>query len=187
MSASGMHWRRTTNVVAHILVVVLFGNVAAATAQPAAVTFDPDDAAFTCEDTLTIAVHIDAAVTDLRGYSLVLAFASDVIAPLNVEPGELLVDAGCPYFFTWLNPAAEDSLAVDAATLGCSVCGPGEIMRIEFAGVADGNTILSCGSGRLRDGDNEAIVHVCGEAAILFTCPIAQQRYGWGTVKAWYR
>lgn len=163
---------------------------ATAGAQPAALTFNPDDVTFPCGSTVTIDVVIDDQVTDLRGFSLVLAFDPAVLVPVAVTAGDLLTGAPCPHFFDWLTPSAPDSIAVDAAVLGCSVSGPGVLMRIEFAGVEDiddGTSPLVCGNGRLRDGVNAPIVFDCGSATIRYTCPVAADQQRWATVKKRYR
>ena len=67
-----------------------------------------------------------------------MTYDSGVIAPQSVSAGGLLSGAACDHFFTWLDPVEPDSIAVDAASLGCSVSGPGSWSRIVFAGVADG-------------------------------------------------
>jgi hypothetical protein len=169
-----------------VLVLAVVLNATAANAQPAAVTFDPPAVSLICGETVTIEVHVDASVTDLRGFSLVLAFDGSVINPVAVQAGSLLVDAACPYFLDWLNPAESDSVSVDGATLGCSVSGPGAILTIEFEGIEDGSTTLGCQEGRLRTGDNAPIEFDCGEAEIDVSCPVPSRQESWGTVKTWY-
>jgi hypothetical protein len=164
--------------------------LAVAWAMPASaadVTFDPDPA-FVC-DTLTVDVHIDASVTDLRGFTFVFDFDPTVVTPIAVVAGPLETAAACPNFFTWINAATiGDSIWVDAATLGCSVAGPGSIVRITFATVTHAaSSALACRSGSMRDALNQPIPYVC-HPGVVETCPgIGVDSAYWQTVKRLYR
>jgi hypothetical protein len=151
------------------------------------ITFQPSDG-FVC-DTLAVDVQVDASVSDLRGFSLVLEFDPTVVMPIAAVAGPLVTGAGCGYFFQWVNVAAVgDSIWIDGATLGCSVAGPGGIARITFVLADHGRTSpLGCLSGILRDGSNQTIPYVC-HPATLETCPaIGVESWPWTQVKRRYR
>ena len=138
-----------------LVLCIMIGLLAAgpAVAQTAAgLDFSPPTGSFTCDQTYTVDVTIDAFATDLRGFSLVMTYDSGMIAPQSVSAGDLLSGAACEHFFTWLDPVEPDSIAVDAASLGCPVSGPGSLVRIVFTGVADGTSPLSFHDVRLRTG-----------------------------------
>jgi hypothetical protein len=150
------------------------------------VQFDPP-AGFVC-DTLDVDVTIDGSVTDLRGSTFVFEFDPAVVVPIAVGPGALVTGAGCGNFFTWLNAAAiGDSIAVDGATLGCSVAGPGSIVRVRFARVAYAQTSpLECRRGAMRNSLNQPIPFTC-HPGTLETCPaVAVTSRRWGFVKRLY-
>lgn len=169
------------------LLACLFVAAAAVPVSGADVTFDPNPA-FVC-DTLTVDVNIDASVTDLRGFTFVFEFDPTVVAPIAVVAGPLETGAPCPSFFTWVNSAAiGDSIYVDGATLGCSVAGPGSIVRMTFVTVTHAaSSALTCRSGSMRDALNQPIPYVC-HPGIVETCPgIGVERQQWQTVKYLYR
>lgn len=159
----------------------------AAPAAPAVLGFEPSAGSFLCDETWAVDVVIDAAATDLHGFSLVMTYDADVVAPVSVTAGDLLDGAACPYFLDWLDPAEPDSIAVDAATLGCSVDGPGALVHIVFTGVTNGTSPLACQDVRLRDGENAPIPFTCEPATVTYDCPIATETPLWGAVKACYR
>ena len=159
-----------------------------ATAQtPVTVSFDPPSGTIPCDETLLVSVVVDAAATDLRGFSLELTYDDSVVEPVAVTAGSLLAGAACDHFLTWLNPGTPGMIAVDGAALGCSVVGPGAIVTIEFAGLVDGTSPLECLSGILRDGDNAPIDYTCVPGTIAYSCPVATTPMSWGALKAWYR
>jgi hypothetical protein len=158
-----------------------------ASARAAEVGFLPN-AGFVC-DTLAVDVVIDAGLTDLRGFSLVFEFDPAVVAPIAVTAGGLETGAPCGAFFTWVNSAAVgDSVSVDGATLGCSVAGPGSIVRMTFVTVTHGGTSpLECRSGELRDSLNQPIPYVC-HPGTLETCPaVGVETRRWDAMKRLYR
>lgn len=143
---------------------------------------------FVC-DTLIVHATIDAGVTDLRGFSLVLTFNPAVVKPVAVTAGALVSGAPCGYFLQWLNAASiGDSIFVDAANLGCSAAGPGNILDIKFVLVAHGGTSpVQCRSGALRDALNQPIPYTC-HPGVLETCSaIAVEQRPWTRMKRLYR
>ncbi len=171
---------------------VLLGPAPPALAQPAELVFVPDSWEFGCADSLVVDINIDATVTDLRGFSLVLEFDDDIIRPIRVLPGALVSGAACPFFLQWLPyTAGDDSLAVDVATLGCSVSGPGSILQVVFMGESDGYTYISCRDAntrsRLRTGLNEAIPFTLPPIVVYQWCPVATRTIDWGGLRRMYR
>ncbi len=135
--------------------------------------FDPLHGVITAhDDTLTVKVTIDETVTDLRGFSLGFEIDPTIVNVFAAHPGSLMVNAGCPIFFYFVKETASDeSIEVDAATLGCSMVGPGDILLLKFS--ASGNEGLSpldcLPGGRLRDSFNNPIPFTCpDDADILF-------------------
>jgi hypothetical protein len=148
-------------------------------------------------DTLCVSVTIDAAATDVRGFSLVFEYDPSTVQLASAQAGSLLTGAPCPHFFTVL-AAAGDSVWIDAAALGCSVAGPGEIVELCFVGIhcsADPRP-LRCrvdpdtlgGPGRvIRNGANESIPYSVVDGAIIVDCPISVEVGSWGRTKGRYR
>ncbi len=165
--------------------IVLFGP---ATGARAAVGFQftPPSAVF-C-DSLLVDVTVDATVTDLRGFTFVFEFDPAKIVPTSVRRGALLDGAPCSSFLQWINAGAiGDSIYVDGALLGCSVAGPGSILRLRFEGVAQGASPLGCRRSTLRDALNQSIPHTCPDATCTYHCPIAIDEKAWTHLKRVYR
>jgi len=155
----------------------------------AVVTFSPLNGVINGPaDTLTVDVTVDAGAVDLRGFTFVFEFDPAVVAPVSVDAGPLVTGAACPHFVNWLNEGAVgDSISVDAATLGCSVSGPGAILRMKFVGVEQGLSPIACRSGEMRDSANQPIAHTCLDGTILYVGPTAARPSSWGKVKCVYR
>jgi len=163
------------------------------------VSFDPLIAITdtTGVDTLCVSVTIDAAATDVRGYSLVFEFDDGSVAFAGAFAGSLLTNAACPHFFQIL-AADADSVWIDAAGLGCSFAGPGEIAELCFTGIdcAVEGMPLTCrvdpdtlgAPGRvIRNGLNESIPYGVVDGTIVVDCAIAVESRSWGRTKAHYR
>lgn len=163
--------------------------LAAATGAAAqtVVSLVPPSGSFQCHETWTIDVMVDADATDLRGCSLVVEFDDDVIRPLSVTAGALVAGAACPNFTYWFGPAAADSVAVDVATLGCSVSGPGSVARITFEGYAGGTSPITLRRGDLRSGLNASIPFTTVGAEVHYDCAVETRAWTWGAVKSLYR
>ena len=161
---------------------------AGSAAADATISFDPLNGVFTGADTLTVQVTVDVGAADLQGYTMVLEFDPSIVAPISVEGGSLLTGAACPNFFTWLNSGAVgDSLEIDAAALGCSIDGPGNVVELKFVGVSVGVSPLTCRSLDLRDSLNDTIPSSCVDGTVEYRIPIAVTEQTWGRVKAGYR
>jgi hypothetical protein len=166
-----------------------FGLVSSANAN-VGVGFDPLHGGFTLGGTIVVSVTVDEEAVDLRGFSFVFEFDPSIVTPLAVSPGALLTGASCEHYFQWLNAdAVGDSIAVDAAMLGCSVAGPGAIIDFEFGGVDEhyGTSPLRCRRGTMRDSNNDEIPFTCQEGTIDFTAPIPVESSTWSQIKSLYR
>jgi len=137
-------------------------------------------------DTLCVFVDIDAGVTDLRGASLVLQFDPAIVTPISVEAWDLTAGS-CPTVVFWLNQTTfTNTIQVDLAGQGCSVAGPGSILRICFTGGTpnmEGTSPFFCVSSLLRDSLNQPIPHVCGSALLSNLCPVPTQESTWSGLK----
>jgi hypothetical protein len=163
------------------------------------VAFDPadgfitmaieDDECVPSDDTLSVAITVDDAALDLKGFSLVFELDPLVVAAVSVAPGSLLVDGGCAdHFFAHLNAGAPgDSVAVDAAWLGCATAGPGDLAEIRFVGLQHGVSPLTWRSITLRDSQNADVAAVGDDGQIRVTCPTSVGRTTWGRMRAVYR
>jgi len=150
---------------------------------------DPPSCSFSGSDTLYAYAVIDPAVTDLKGYTFTLKFDPAVIYPVSVEPGPLIDGAACSPSFFWVNQfAIGDSVKADMALLGCSVDGPGEILKIGFVGVSDGVSPLTCYDTTMRHSDNTPIVHSCTPGSITYyrVPPVPAVPRSWGHIKSMY-
>ena len=156
--------------------------------RPGTVRFVPPDASFGCRQTLEVEIHIDEYTLDLRGSSLEIDFDENVVEPIAIVAGSLVTGAACPFYLNWLNPGpGATTIQVDVANLGCSVDGPGAILKITFQGVNQGLSPLECISLILRDGDNHDIEADCVPASIEYRCPVGVEESAWGMLKARFR
>ena len=104
--------------------------------------------------------------------TLDLGFDPAVISPLAVLAGDLVNSAACGSFLQWLNQnPGENHLAIDLAMLGCSISGSGELVKIQFTGVANGLSPLTVNSVELRDGQNQIIVSMPVNSQVQYRCP----------------
>ena len=141
-------------------------------------------------DTATVDVTVDGAATDLRGFSLVFEFDPNIVQPISVARGGLMTGAPCGSFLSWLNIAAVgDSIAVDGATLGCSMNGPGSILRFRFVpGPFAGTSPLRCRHGLLRDSLNQPMAFTSVAGSLIHPCvPIEVAPRTWSQVKEHFR
>ena len=142
---------------------------------------------FACPNTMVVDLTIDAAVVDLRGFSLTLSYDPAVLNPISVTAGSLVALAACGNSLYWIDPGTNDgSLEVDLALLGCSVDGPGSVLTIEFQGVGEGTTTLQCSTSIFRDSANAEIPVSCLPVDITYSCPVPTALSTWGTLKATY-
>lgn len=149
-------WQKVwTAAFCGLLAMAVNGGVAPASATT--LTFDPVDGAFAEGEQYTVQVVVDD-VADLLGASLVVEFDPAVVMPLAVTAGGMLDDAGCGYFFDWINPDGfTNTVAVDLAFLGCTHTGGGALAQITFVGTGFGTSPLTLQDVDLRDGQNAPI------------------------------
>jgi len=194
--AAGRHARPDTNhsggrAGLRLAMLVCIGALIATVspAQTTLLSFSPATGEFTCDETLHVDVMLtDSGDQDLSGFSLVFEFDDEILVPLAVTAGDQLDGAACPNFFTWLNAeAVGDSIKVDAALLGCTTPPDGPIIRIEFGGVALGQSRVTCRNGVMRNGLNEPVVFMSDEGVFEFDCSTPTTRERWGRVKTYYR
>lgn len=177
-------FRRSRLLIAGLFLLI---HPAAATAATN-ISFVPASSELACNNARAIDVHIDGLAEDLRGLSLVIGFDDGIIEPLTVERGQLLTDAGCGSFLNWNNELTfTDTVFVDAAGLGCSVDGPGPVVRIWFAGVSDGLATIEVQSAILRDSLNQPIAWTSTPAQIIVSCPVPVASRSWTALKGHYR
>lgn len=171
------------------LLLVLLAMSASASAQTSSImSFVPEVTELSCDVARPIDIWIDEEVTDLRGASLLMRFDPTVVRPVAVEEGQLFLDDPCPSFLRWNNATAiGDSVFVDVAGLGCSVQGPGPIVRIWVTGVADGSTLLYGVEAILRDGDNAPVDVLWTPAHIIVACPVRSDESTWSVLKSSFR
>ena len=168
-------------------VVLLFG-IGTTHRAEAGLGFDPLHGVIFDDDTLLVEVTIDETITDLRGFTFVFEFDPNTVTVTSVEAGSLLINADCPHFFDWLNDdAVGDSISVDGAGLGCSIDGPGDIVRMRFAGAGIGVSPLRCRTGEMRDSLNQDIPYTCPDGSITFWIVVPVQETSWVAIKDHYR
>ena len=161
--------RRSVAVIL-VLAVALVSGLAQAQTN---ITFVPQVSNLDCEGARAIDVWVDAGAVDLRGLSLVLEFDPSLVVPVSVEEGQLLVDAPCASFVRWNNALdIGDSVFVDVAGLGCSVTGPGPVVRLYMAGLDDGTTPLVVRRVILRDSANQPITTTSTPGELTVRCPV---------------
>jgi hypothetical protein len=155
--------------------------------------FDPPDGIIEGSGSLAVHVTVDAAATDLRGFSLVVAFDRTVVEVDSVYAEGRLVDAPCPYFLHWFEDASADSVAIDGAMLGCSTSGPGRIVTIVFRALplSEGELFavspLGWRAAILRDSENATIPTIPFSGYILVVHPVSVEPATWGRTKAAFR
>ena len=153
-----------------LLAGYLFGWTSPASAQ---VPLGPHPAVdrFYCEEILEVSFDV-GAVNDLRGMTLDLGFDPAVISPLSVLAGDFVNSGACGSFVQWLNQnPGENHLSIDLAMLGCSLSGSGELLKIQFVGVANGTSPLTVNSVELRDGLNHVISALPVNSEVEYRCP----------------
>lgn len=159
----------------------------AALAQPT-VSFDPDPVVVlhsVCSgDSFYVSVDIDETPTPVQGFQISFQFAPSVVSPDSVLPGVLL-SGSQPFFFDWVNEdAVGDSVRVEAALLGHTVSGPGELVRLNFVKLTPGISLLEWELTDFRDGDNGQVAVLTDDGFIqIDACPIPVEAASWGRIK----
>jgi hypothetical protein len=181
------HPRPSLKSLALLSVVLCSLIVSAAKAQVLSGVTNPAGGEFVCPNTILVDLGTDAAVVDLRGFSLTLSYDPAVLDPISVTAGSLVASASCGNTLYWIDPGNNDgSLEVDLALLGCSVNGPGSVLTIEFQGVGDGTTTLQCPDRIFRDSVNAEIPMNFLPVDISYSCPVPTARHSWGMLKSTY-
>lgn len=181
------HPRPSLKSLALLSVVLCLLIVNAANAQELSGVTNPVGGGFICPNTILVDLNVDAAVVDLRGFSLTLSYDPAVLDPISVSAGSLVASASCANTLYWIDAATNDgSLEVDLALLGCSVNGPGSVLSIEFEGVGDGTTTLQCSNSIFRDSANAEIPVSCLPVDISYSCPVPAAGHSWGMLKTSY-
>jgi hypothetical protein len=174
------------------LLSVAFGAAPAAALADVHLAFDPAIGIIEGTGTLDVDVVVDAAATDLRGFSFVVGFDDTVVEVDSVFAGDLLAGAPCAHFLYWFEDASADSVAVDGAALGCSMTGPGSVVTIRFRALPRPGgdypvfTALTWRSAVLRDSNNDSIPTILHPGYIIVNGPIAVAPATWGRLKAPY-
>jgi hypothetical protein len=140
--------------------------------------FDPAAGITEAPVPIAVDVVVDAGATDLRGFSIVIRFDETVAEIDTIFAGPQLTGAACPHFFYVFHAAGDDSLRIDAATLGCSSDGPGVLATIVFRGLEHDLedypliTPLTWGEVILRDSANAALPAICNPGQLTFIGPV---------------
>lgn len=164
------------------------GLTAVALAEPT-VGFDPAQITVLhrecSQDTFTVAVVVDATPTPVQGFEIIFRFDPAVIMPVEVIEGQLLQQSGFPTFFTWTNQAAVgDSVHIDAAVLGGTFQGPGELAQLRFEKLMPGFSDLTWWSLTFRDASNLPIPVLSTDGLVTIeACPVPRAPATWGEVK----
>jgi hypothetical protein len=151
--------------------------------------FDPDPISVLhrecAPDTFSVAIVVDATPTPIQGFDVTLHFDPVVVTPVDVLEGALLTGSGSPTFFVWLNAGAVgDSVQINAAVLGGTVSGPGELAQIRFYKEMPGLSPLVWSKLDVRD-DQNAPIAVTGDSGEVFIegCSVPVEPTTWGRLK----
>ncbi len=162
-------WRRFRWLLAAALALLATPDLPARAQPP--LGLQPTVDRFYCQEILEVSLQI-GSVADLRGLSVDLGFDPNVISPISVSAGSAITSAACSHFLQWLNPApGENHIAVDLGLLGCSLNGAGELLKLQFVGVANGQSPLDVLSAILRDGANHDIPYLVVDSVVDYRCP----------------
>jgi len=137
--------------------------------------------------TFFVDVAVNAAVTDLTGYDLVLTLDPDIVRFVDATEGPLPGSGGeDTYFFSVIE--SDSTLVVNGAVLGSWVNGPGVLAHIELTAFYQGTTDLEFASVELRDIDNNPLI-AFDEGAVIVVLPGGSpvEHISWSVVKSLYR
>jgi hypothetical protein len=168
-----------------VLVATLASSVPAGAAE---FRLAPDDTTVSMGDTFTLRVVCDA-VTDLRGIQIAYSFPATLLQMLGMSAGNVLTDAGGPWFADVLPDAAAppDTAWMDAAMLGTSTQGPGVVAYIQFDALLEGDAPLQCVHAEMRDSFNASLDPACFGGVVHILGPVPTERGTWGRIKTLYR
>lgn len=149
-------------------IVLLCALCLPAMSQAVVVSLNPPHAAFGAESQQTVHVMVDH-VDALRRGSLTLAYDPAVVAVVDVAPGYLVTDAGCPWNFAW-QPSVDhpDAVVMDVVMDGCDAVGSGVFLAITFQGIAGGTCALTFLAADLRGPDDAPLPVELQNGAITY-------------------
>ncbi len=150
-------------------------------------TVQPESQVIGAEGTCEVCLEL-TGVEDFLGLSLVLGFDPAVIMPTGISSGSALEAAPCPAFLEWVNPDGfTDTIAIDAALLGCTVAMDGPVVCITFEGIASGESALEWLEYEVRDGQNENVPVLTTGGTVLFDSAVSTTPLPLDLLKASYR
>ena len=137
----------------------------------------------------SIDVMVNAALQNLTGYDLRIAFDSSVVGFVDASEGPLPGSGGADtYFFYEIEGGLSDTLVLNGAVLGSQVDGPGVLATIGMVALIQGNTDLTFVLADLRDIDNLPIAAATGGAVVVVEPGgTAAEETTWSTLKAMFR
>ncbi len=119
--------------------------------------------------------------------SVEFQFDPAVITPIEVTPGQVLLDAGCPFFLDWVNvDSFLNTMLIDTAFLGCTQAVEGPMVCITFQGVEYGESSLTWLLSDVRDSNNEGILIRTSDGMVLFNSAVNNTPVTWGGLKSLY-
>jgi hypothetical protein len=127
------------------------------------------------DEIITVEVHVDAAVADLRGYTLDLHYNRDRMSVFSILEGGLML-AHTPTFFYWEDSGSNGSsvLHVDHAILGgtAGATGPGVLCTMLFRAESCGVAPVWVDAVQFRDLDNDPLPVSVGPAVEHQVCQV---------------
>lgn len=179
---------RPKAALAFMALTVLAGFPLATAGGAADVALVPALATIPCSLQVAVDVVVDS-VADLRGFSLAIDFDPSLVEIDSVTVGPHVTGVPCgTFFFHVFHTAGEDSVAIDGATLGCSMVGPGTLATIHFRGLsAPGSTAVTFQKLVLRDSANLTIASTGLPGWIDVNCSVPVVPTTWAQTKASYR
>ena len=137
--------------------------------------------------TFFIDVAVNATLTNLTGYDLVLTLNPDIVRFGGATEGPLPGSGGdATYFFSVVEN--DSTLVINGAVLGSWVDGPGVLAHIELQAFYQGTTDLEFASVELRDIDNNPLI-AFDEGAVIVVTPGGSpvENTSWSVLKSLYR
>jgi hypothetical protein len=119
------------------------------------VSFSPESSAVNVGNTFLVNVFVDSNAL-VHGFEIVVDYDEELLDVLEVTEGSLLKITGYSTF--WFVAANLDSVHVNDALLGrAEVNGPGQLFRMKFKAIKEGNSNLNFNFVDIRDITNTAI------------------------------
>ncbi|MDP2359960.1 MAG: hypothetical protein Q8O14_04305 [bacterium] len=124
---------------------------------------------------VTVELRVDAAVSDLRGYTLDFHYNRDRVTIQSIQQGEVML-AHTPTFFYWEDAGANGNsvLTIDHAILGGTAGGqgPGALCYIILQGEDCGIETLWVDNALFRDMDNDPLYITLGAGVEHQVCQV---------------